>query len=705
MKKLLGISAAMAFAMALAFSSLPASAQEEGDFQDDFVELDVDNEFTLLEEEISADEIESASKHRQSIFWSPSAVTVFTREQIHSSGANTLYDLLRQVPGLDVYEAKPSYPIVGARALTDDSNNLVLVLIDGREALIELVGFALWAAMDIDLIEIERVEVIRGPGSTLYGANAFAAVVNITTVSENPSNGSDIYLSGGEDGHRRLFARARGGVETGNGTLSFSAGAGTAGRRSASDRQNDIKRLDLRSHGYLRYRRGRRLSLSLHGGVVSGDGTMYMHVGDMFSRNVLNHFEMGKADVMLGNRVRLKAQVYHNRTRADFRYRIKLQAYDTWVADVPNFYMETNTVDGQVQLDVRAGSGLFLIGGANLRYTNMDSDNAIPKNIVEVRGAGFAHAQWQLFGVLQLCGGLRLDFNTKTQEALSPRAVVVYRPLDNHSFRLGYGLAFRKPAFIESSVHFKVLNYNPAFPELVDKLKESLGNEELVNEKVHSFEAGWRAYLLGDRLELAADLFANIYQDNIYFHVYMPTRLGGVPDILNSVLQFRNQASDILAFGGELSASWAQSDRLTLWVNLGLRMVVDADSKERLPAEPVLRVNLGCRWSPEEGWTLDLALHYTSPRQTVLLDPREPLGEYPVHHLGQALLLVGRAGHRWILGERQLEAGLTVRSPLGLPFREFAGVSFPDSLQSKIDSDFGGEKIVRWVSLYLRGSF
>jgi outer membrane receptor protein involved in Fe transport len=367
--------------------------------------------------------------------------------------------------------------------------------------------------------------------------------------------------------------------------------------------------------------------------------------------------------------------------------------------------METNTVDGQVQLDLRAGSGLLLIGGANLRYTNMDSDNAIPKNLVEIRGAGFVHAQWQPFGVLQLCGGLRLDLNNKTQEALSPRAVVVYRPLDNHSFRLGYGLAFRKPAFIESSMHFEVLDYNPAFPEVVDKLKESLGNEDLVNEKVHSFEAGWRAYLFDDRLELAADLFTNIYQDNIYFHSYMPTRLGGVPDIPNSVLQFRNQASDILAFGGELHSSWAQSRDLTLWGNLGLRMVVDADSGERLPAEPVLRVNLGCRWSPEEGWILDLALHYVSARQTLLLDPQEPLEEYPVHRLEQALLLLGRFGHRWTLQERQLEAGLTVRSPLGLPFREFAGVPFPDSLQSEVDSDFGGEEIVRWISLYLRGSF
>jgi iron complex outermembrane receptor protein len=120
---------------------LPAGVrgQEEG----------IDDEFLLLEEAMADDEIKSASKHRQHIFWSPSAITVFTKEQIRSSGANSLHDLLRRVPGFDVYELKTSCPLVGSRAMTDDSNNLILVLVDGREALIELSGFPIWAAMSI----------------------------------------------------------------------------------------------------------------------------------------------------------------------------------------------------------------------------------------------------------------------------------------------------------------------------------------------------------------------------------------------------------------------------------------------------------------------------------------------------------------------------------------------------------------------------
>jgi len=682
-----------------------AFAQEEDEYDDDFVELDVENEFTLLDEAIKADEIESASKHRQSIFWSPSAVTVFTKEQIRSSGANSLYDLLRRVPGFDVYEVKPSYPIVGARALTDDSNNLVLLLIDGREALIETVGFALWAALEVDLLEIERVEVVRGPGSTLYGANAFTAVVNITTSRERVTGLGDLEISAGETGQQRLFGRVRHAWDLGHGTLSFSAGLGTEGRYSPTDRRDKIKDMRLRSHGYLRYQQGRRLDLSLHAGVVEGDGTLFMHVGDMQSTNILSHSVMGQAELAFSDAVRMKTQVYHNRTRADFSYRIQLRAYDTWVADVPDFYIDTNTVDGQVQLDLQIARSFLLISGANLRYTTLSSDNVIPREISELRGGVFANAQWHLLEGLQLTAGIRFDFNTETDEALSPRAVVVYRPLENHAFRLGYGLAFRKPAFIESHAHFRVSNYNPAFPEIVDKLKEEFGNEDLVNEKVHSFEAGWRAAFAEDRLQVTVELFYNLYQDNIFFHAYMPTRMGGLPDVPNSSFRFENQPTGVSAFGGEAEVAWSASPALNVWFNLGVRRVIEEESGEMPAVEPVLRANLGGRLDPGEGAFADLALHYTSSRAMELMNPEEPLEPYTEYDLGSALLLIGRLGYRWAGDEREMEAGLTARIPLNRAFREFAGIPMPVSLHAGENSDFGGEQLVRLLSLYLRGSF
>ncbi len=164
-------SACLASLVVLALFPAAAPAQEDEDLGDEFELLEED-------EEMLADEVKSASKRRQSIFDSPSAITVMTREDIQASGATSLVDLLRRVPGFDVYDMKPSFPLVGARALTESSNNLVLLLIDGREGNVELAGYPMWAALTIDIEEIERVEIIRGPGSTLYGANAFAAVIS-----------------------------------------------------------------------------------------------------------------------------------------------------------------------------------------------------------------------------------------------------------------------------------------------------------------------------------------------------------------------------------------------------------------------------------------------------------------------------------------------------------------------------------------------
>jgi outer membrane receptor protein involved in Fe transport len=339
--------------------SPPPPAKEPEELPDD----ELMDEFALLEEEMKSDEVESASKHRQSIFWSPSAITVFTREDIRSSGAITLPDLLRRVPGFDVYELKPSCPLVGSRALTDDSNNLILALVDGREAMIELSGFPVWAALTFDLTEVERVEVIRGPGSTLYGANAFAGVVNITTVSDRHEGGGDVYISGGEEGYHRLFGRVGNSFSLGDGTLSFSAGIGTANLRSASDRYNDIKLVRIRTHGYVRYQQGRKLDLSLHAGISEGDGSLYIHVGDV-QAVVLSHFVMAKAKSDLTDDLSLKAQLYHNRYDADFHILAELQAYGIWLARFPDFYTDINTLDGQVQLDYRAGDNLLLTGGA-----------------------------------------------------------------------------------------------------------------------------------------------------------------------------------------------------------------------------------------------------------------------------------------------------------------------------------------------------
>jgi hypothetical protein len=278
---------------------------------------------------------------------------------------------------------------------------------------------------------------------------------------------------------------------------------------------------------------------------------------------------------------------------------------------------------------------------------------------------------------------------------------VVFRPLDNHSFRLGYGLAFRKPSLYESQIHVVTEKFNPATPEIVEKLSEVLGNEDLKNEKVHSFEAGWTAHLAEDRLQVSLDLFFNIYRDTILFVVDIQERLG-LPDIMNSTIRYENMDGEIHALGGEAEATWSPGPDWSLWCNLGIRRVTG----ETLASEPTLRVNFGGRLSPPAGPIVDLALHYVSAYDLLLTDPENILNEREPFPLGNNLLLVGRLGYRVrVHADLHLETGLTIRTPIVQEFREYPGTRMPSTPQAGSRAAWGGDALVRWVSFYLRGSF
>jgi len=641
---------------------------------------------------------------RQSILWSPSAVTVITKDEIRTSGANEFHDLLRRVPGMDVFDMKTYYPLLGARALAGLFSNRVLLLIDGREQLWELTGGAVWGCLSIDLEEVERIEIIRGPGTALYGANAFSGVINIITVSENASPRREVLVSGGDSGRLRLSGRVRDGWSLGDGRLSGSLMVGVEGKRGLSDFRDQP--LAPRAHGYLRYRGGRILDLSLHGGMTGGEGLFYMDMGDLGFLKAFNYWVMGQGEFALGSNTRLKTRIYHMYAGIDFHYRGELQAEGVWIADMPDMFWSTYTFDSRTQLDVDLGHDLFLIGGVVLRYNYLNCEKMVLHDDGELRGAAFAHLQWAPWSALQLTGGLHLDLNTDSGLALSPRAAAVFRPWPRQAFRLSYAAAFRKPSDYESRIHIDIQNFNPATPEIVEMMTRQLGNEGLVNEKVHAFEAGWRGYFLGGGLQASLELFLYLYSDMVFFEVDVPLHMG-VPDIGASTIRYENDGGDgVRALGGEAEISWRPGEVWTFWCNLGLRRVTSRDTGDRVPTDPQLRVNFGGRFSPPTGMFVDIAVHYVSDYQIPLRDPVSPLDDPRFYQLGDSLMMIGRVGYRMrTSGDQMVEGGMSVRLPLGVPFREFAGIPAPQALRSWDIADVGGEVLGRLINVYFRGSF
>ena len=142
-------------------------------------------------------EVTSVSKKEEKLFQTAAAVSVITREDIRRSGMTSIPDVLRTVPGLNVAQIDGSKWAVSARGFNGRFANKLLVLIDGRSIYSPETSGVYWEAQDLMLEDIERIEIIRGPGGTMWGANAVNGVINIITKSAAETQGGLIVAGSG----------------------------------------------------------------------------------------------------------------------------------------------------------------------------------------------------------------------------------------------------------------------------------------------------------------------------------------------------------------------------------------------------------------------------------------------------------------------------------------------------------------------------
>jgi iron complex outermembrane receptor protein len=142
-------------------------------------------------------EVSSVSKKEQKLSRTAAAIFVITREDIRRSGATTIPDLLRMVPGVAVAQVNASSWAISARGLNDEFTDELLVLIDGRNVYTPTFGGVFWELLDCPLEDIERIEVIRGPGGSVWGANAVNGVINVITRRASETRGAMAVAGGG----------------------------------------------------------------------------------------------------------------------------------------------------------------------------------------------------------------------------------------------------------------------------------------------------------------------------------------------------------------------------------------------------------------------------------------------------------------------------------------------------------------------------
>lgn len=689
---------------------------QESDFPD-LVSADDEgaliDEFAFLEE---AATVESAARHKQEIGMSPSAITVITREDIATSGARTVPDLLRMVPGMDVVVTSPMYLSVNSRLYWTTEGQYYLVLVDGREVNVELLGFPPWSVQPFFLEDIERIEVIRGPGSSLYGANAMAGVISISTraVAENPTGWAKV--EGGE-----VASVVTGGhVSTRFGDWGVSLGGGVELAGSFADfRTRALRGWKLRS--VIEYEIDPQTRLLLDAGLAQGVGPFSTSAG-----KVQSDFAVRTVRLAL-DAENVSGQLYWQQTPNIGTIQVPLEYGGIRLATFAPFAIYGHTFDGQAQWILPTiWDPLLVIAGGGGRLSWLKCDNCLDGDSytdrtspdyhlpgvdhIEWRAGAFVHAELTPVDWLTVTGGVRFDYNSATDAFVSPRLAAVFRPAEGHFLRAGATRAFRKPSFMEQGAHVMVEFpqgspiQGPARDEFQEFMSRVLGNSDLSNEELTSLELGYMGKFLDRRLKVSVDLYANFLRNTVELESQVVSGEQGLPDLQRSFFRFANVGPELDIYGAELSIRYSPSESLSFLASWSPRAIFDGEGAA-YPETPKNLLTLGGRFRTGSGMLGSLYLFTRSELwDRSVENPDGLLMPVLSKHLDHVGLIVARLGYQARLSDLvEIETGMKLFLPLSpfsgsfFRYREEGGGTTGAGL------DYGGEPLGRVLSLYLQG--
>jgi len=407
----------------------------------------------------------TASRYGQEPIDSPSTITVLTNEDIRLSGVTNIPDLLRRVVGAEVMSQAAGHSDVSIRGFNRELANKVLILIDGRSTYLDFIGSTIWASLPISLEEVERIEVIRGPGSAVYGANAVTGVINIIT--RTPGEGSNIVkVSTGQPGLIQGTAIVTGRKD--KTSYRFSAGVDRQGRWSKDYDADAFESRDAFGTdddlGLEAFRANGRLDVSFDNGFASVSGGWSNAFGEFYNIGVLGDYGIdvqhfyGRGDVAYGP-VHLRA--FWN--SIDGAVGPWTEAKDA--AQSVNSGLDSDTIDlelessgelqtGPIMHRVNGGIGFRYKSIANFAFLGQDFDEE-GIFIVENHANAFLNEEATINKV-KLVVSLRADKDPKLplSQTLSPRGSAILRVREDTSVRVTGGTAFRAPNMVERYMNF-----------------------------------------------------------------------------------------------------------------------------------------------------------------------------------------------------------------------------------------------------------
>jgi iron complex outermembrane receptor protein len=624
---------------------------------------------TLKTEEVFEETVVTASKSAQSPLEAPNSTSIITEQDIRLSGITKIPELLRRLAGVEIMETTSAQTEVSIRGFNQRLSNKVLVLVNGRSVYVDLIGATLWGLLSIGVEDIERIEVVRGPGSALYGADAFNGVINIIT--KQPGEGG----SGFNVGYGNLNAT--------HGTIWVSGrDRDTAYRVSAgydylsrwsrevpADRADvhlatndqDTSQRTVRFDATVMRKVTTDVTAGIQGGYSYGSYEILSIGGEQ--DHVLSPIQSSDVTLLLHSN-HVEGRAFWNRIAA---FQQDNAAY--FGQSLLPAQSLLDVVDGELRLleQFETGKGVdhHLQVGTEYRlktvqWTYQERDE------IEHHGGVFVHDEVKFGATLAAIGDYRADYVPYLDRVVqSARGAILSHPSKRSTVRGILGTAFRTPTFLES-----YLDIPFQLPVTAGALLTQSRLARLEPERILTTELG---YLNSDSDYVTFDsaLFYNHADNLIEISPVQPITLGDVagqqiptapssstglyPLFFNA---FENQCQTYGVYGAELGLRTFPVEGLDLYANYTLMYVKHDDSgcsSARLLLLPkdartsAHKVNAGIQVRTSFRIDGSVDFHYVSPQDWAeqVPDPQTQRLEYQTSHLAAYTLLNARLGYRF----------------------------------------------------------
>lgn len=494
----------------------------------------------------------SASKTDEKLINAPATMSVIPAQTIELAPSQDFAELLRAIPGVNITQVSARDINVTSRGATGTLSTGTLALLDGRSLYQDFFGFVMWDFLPVNLNEIKQIEVIRGPASAVWGANALNGVVNVITKSPremqgttaelgvggfdrsngqtpNPGAGTLFYINGthaqaindrwaykiSAGGYTQdPYARPTGQIPcnnsavcTPNGTTTYPPFENKGTTQPKFDGRADYD-----------YPDGRKLSFS--GGVAGTAGIMETGIGpfDIDSGSVMGY---GKVDYTDKG---LHVQGFTNLLNGSAN---NLLTVDATTGRPVAFNFDTKTFDVEAS-DVHSFAQKHVVTfGGNLRHNTFDLSLA---PLAKGRTEAGAYVQDEIFltNMYRLVAGGRVDKLDYVDNAVfSPRVTFMIKPQENQTFRVSYNRAYRSPSVINEFLNVTIAEpidltpfaaLNPALAGRIYPLPVlSEGNQDLKVTSVDAFELGYTGIVAKGKAIVSAAFYVNKTTNDILF--------------------------------------------------------------------------------------------------------------------------------------------------------------------------------------------